>query len=414
MNTAEALVQRAQQLEEAFATGTLTPEEKVRALASIYLPMDQADEVISYMSGVAPENGTKALFMADVAYQRLKAQQEAERRLAGENYSGSTAMTWDDLEAHKTSFLVQDLIADNSVHFLVARPNLGKTFTFIDMACRMATGMEWLGKKTRQAQTLIVLGEGVNGFMDRVKAWMEAHGKTREDLEPWIHFHEGMNLNNDEALDILKKRVAETQAELVIFDTWSNTSGVVDEERNGLNNEVLRRVTEALHGQALLFVHHPRKSDQDGDSPVMRGAGALYGRAEVVMTLWQDRGFTSPDGTKRNWMALSTEVAHAGKNRLAQTETIHGLYLSEDHDAPVFMQAEGEVLSAQSRKVRQVLTEPMTVTAYEKAAGVSEATARRHLSKAVEEGVAELHKGAGQVPDSFHPSQRWASLMSQT
>ena len=382
----------------------------LRAAASL-LPTDHVMAAWDYLDGYTPENTTKALVMAEVAYMRLKAETEAQRRLAGENYSGTELLSWADLREHETSFIVQDLIADNSVHYLVARPNLGKTFAYIDMVCRMAMGMDWLGKKTRQTRVLIVLGEGLNGFVHRLDAWREAHGVAQADLEPWLSFVSGSNLNNDESLELLVKHSA--GHELIIFDTWSNTSGVHKEEDNGLNNETLRRATEAL-GQALLFVHHPRKSDQDTDAPTMRGAGALYGRAEVTMTLWKDHGFTAPDGTKREWLAMSTEVDHAGKNRVAATETIRGLYLSEDFSAPVFMQSAGEVLSSQARKVRQVLTTPMTVAQYVKASGVSEPTARRHLAKAVEEGVAELQSGSGRVADTFNPTQRWAQNLQAT
>lgn len=91
------------------------------------------------------------------------------------------------------------------------------------------------------------------------------------------------------------------------------------------------RVSLALtirSGATHLVVHHPRKSEEDTDHPILRGSGALDGRADVVMTMYRDRKFLPKTGEKADYMALSTDD-HGGKNRSAATETIQGLYLSE-------------------------------------------------------------------------------------
>ena len=62
----------------------------------------------------------------------LKLDIQARRLLAAENYVGTEAMSWDDLERHEVRWIVEDLIAEGSLAYLVARANMGKTFTFID------------------------------------------------------------------------------------------------------------------------------------------------------------------------------------------------------------------------------------------------------------------------------------------
>lgn len=356
-----------------------------------------AQEAWNMLDPESDENQVAALV------KKLKTQAEAERRIAGENYSGSKALSWEEMREHKATFIIEDLIPDDAVVFTVARANLGKTFSYIDAVCRMAAGMDWLGKKTRPAKTLIVLGEGRNGFIDRLDSWREAHGVDESVLREWIAFVDGANLANDVSLDLLKELAEKHQAELIVLDTWSVTSGATKEEDNALNADLLRRALTIRQGVTLWNIHHPRKAEEDTDAPVMRGAGALYGRAEVVMTMWKDRTFTSNDGTEREWLAISTDGDHKGKNRVGATETIRGLYLSEDYATPVFTQAVGQSLSRKATKTLKLVTRTMTVKEYQSKAGVAENTARDHLTAGVAEGVLRRLPGAGNAPDKYEP-----------
>lgn len=386
---------------EKIQNSGLPAAQKAVVYGSEFLgPKEQLDieETFHAMDPESEENQVTALV------KKLKTQAEAERRIAGENYSGSKAISWEEMREHKATFIIEDLVPDDAVVFTVARANLGKTFSYIDAMCRMAAGMDWLGKKTRQAKTLVVLGEGRNGFIDRLDAWREAHGVDEAVLREWIRFIDGANLANDASLDLLKEAAEDHQAELIILDTWSVTSGATKEEDNGLNSELLRRARTIRDGATLWGIHHPRKAEEDTDAPVMRGAGALYGRAEVVMTMWKDRTFTGSNGAEREWLAISTEGDHKGKNRVGATETIRGLYLSEDFTNPVFTQELGQSLSRKATKTLKLVTRTMTVKEYQAKAGCAENTARDHLTAGVNEGVLRRLPGTGNTPDKYEPT----------
>lgn len=348
----------------------------------------------------------------------LRVRTEAERRLASENYSGTTELSWDDLDGAERDYLVKDLVPQDGIVFLVARANIGKTLGYVDMACSMSCGLEWLGKPTKQTKTLIVLGEGKAGFMRRLKAWCESKGQPLDSLKPWLAFIDGGNLNNDESLARIQEVADRHEAELIIFDTWAGTSGVAKEEDNALNATTLNRAQTIREGATLFFVHHPRKAEEKTDAPVMRGASSLFGRADVVMTMYDDKGFIAASGEKYEFIALSTEADHNGKNRDAQTETIRGLYLEEvlvpgDSEATkVFCQLVSESISKNARKVREALTQPMTIREFAEAAKVSESTARRYLKDAVQDGIAVYNAGSGITPDRYAPTQRWTTLQS--
>jgi hypothetical protein len=130
----------------------------------------------------------------------------------------------------------------------------------------------------------------------------------------------------------------------------------------------------------------------DTDHRILRLSGALDGRADVVMTMYRDRKFLPKSGEKANFMALSTDEDHGGKNRSASTETLHGLYLSERLSSAVFRQLSSESMSKASRYVLDHLVGRMTVAQFEAATGQSTSTATRYLKDAVTDGIAVTEK----------------------
>ena len=336
-------------------------------------------------------------------YKDLKATQLAANKLASDGYVGSEEITVAQLRETKTEFLVQDFLPVASIGFLVARSNLGKTFAYIDMCCRMVCGMPWLGKATRQAKILIVLGEGRAGFIDRIDAWFALHGQASSLIEEYFFFVDGANLFSDVSIERIAAVANREQVDLIVFDTWAATSGVVEENAGGLNSEALNRTGKIRPAATSLFVHHPTKATEKSNRPELRGSGALKGRADVVMTMYSDTDFTAATGEKEDWIALSTEFERGGKNRNARTETIRGLYLQDSgEDNKVFTQIESEALSLGARLVRKHLKGEMTVSQLAVSVNKGNSTAKRYLVAAEEEGIAVriVHSGST-TPDTF-------------
>ncbi len=330
-------------------------------------------------------------FDAEVAKvaRELKIKNEAIRLVASEGYNGSEVIPFDDLFVDGGRYLVQDLVPAEGISFLVARPNIGKTFAYIDMVCRMTFGMPWLNKATTRAKTLIVLGEGRGGFGQRLKDWCEHHEKDLMELDEWVTFVDGANLNSPVSIERLRSVVIEKAIEFVILDTWSNVSGVANEDDAALNAITLNAVREFCPDGSILFVHHPRKANEEKKNPVMRGSTVLQGRADVVMSLTYDADHATATGRKREWIRLSTESVHAGKNRNARTETIHGLYLHKQDDRVVLCFDDSATVSKRASSAVHGLVGEMTAKEFAKVNGIAESTARRILMAGVESGLIE-------------------------
>jgi hypothetical protein len=140
--------------------------------------------------------------------------------------------------------------------------------------------------------------------------------------------------------------------------------------------------------------------------------------------MYDDKGYNPASGERNEWIAVSTEFDHGGKNRNARTETIRGVYLHDtEDDQKVFLQVESEALSKKALLARSYLIGLMTVEEFAKAIGKSDSTARRVLNAGVAEGVAALHfRQTPSAPDRYELSEsakqvnqpNWPHLANQS
>ena len=322
---------------------------------------------------------------------RKKVSLEAEARISAEGFTGSEILSWSEMQ-NRREYLVQDLLPRKGIAFLVARPNIGKTLAYLDMVLSSIFEIDWLGKKTEKFKTMIVVSEGVSGFVSRIEAWCEYHHENFDEVKKWILPVDGANLNNRASLDRLSKHAREFQADLIVFDTYSNTSGVADEDKAALNAITLQNATKIRPDSSILFIHHPNLSTEKTTKPKMRGSSALAGRADVVMTLINDPSGVA-DKNGHSQLVLSTDAKHGGKNRDAPQETISGIKLArEGLPAPVFVGSESGEVFKMRRLIDTHLVGVMTSKQFAKSAGVSEKTAERQLKSGVIQGMVELEK----------------------
>jgi hypothetical protein len=327
-------------------------------------------------------------------YLREKALIAAKRRIADESFTGSQVISWEELEAAEQDFIVEDFISAESLNFLVAKRNLGKTFLLVDLICHMAFGLPWLGKATQQVPIVFVLGEGKPGMFQRIRSWCTANGKDIEVVKKWITWVNGARLMSDISIERVEAAVRWSSAKLLIFDTWSATSGVENENDAAQTAEIISRLALLSPKPAILFSHHPTKASQDTENLVMRGSGTLEGSADVVMVMYRDRTGKLPSGmAQRDLIALSTDSEHGGKNRNSQTETIRGLYLEPvEPKSKVMKHIGSDVMSHKTSKLLDILTRPMTVKELVLTSDLKDASCRRALAIAMAEGFVEKTK----------------------
>lgn len=154
----------------------------------------------------------------------------------------------------------------------------GKTLVGLSWACCVAMDVPWLGRRVRRLKVLYVIGEGANGFDDRVRAW-ETAWQTKVD-DDWLYF--SIKPASLSSLDMWEQMRAEALArgvQVVMLDTFSSLAYDADETKDAPT--FTRRMSDlaaAIDGTVVL-IHHPGWGDQDR----VRGGSQLEANVDEVI-----------------------------------------------------------------------------------------------------------------------------------
>ncbi|MBK9971197.1 MAG: AAA family ATPase [Acidimicrobiaceae bacterium] len=152
----------------------------------------------------------------------------------------------------------------DSMAMLYGRRGSYKSFMALDWALCVANGTRWHSRPTTQGTVVYLVGEGLNGFVQRIDAWRAHHpmqGETNLLLYP-----EAVNLLSPSSVGPFADECARVGASLVVIDTLSRCF-VGGEENGGKDGsigveqlDVIRKRT----GACVLLVHHAGKDAERG------------------------------------------------------------------------------------------------------------------------------------------------------
>jgi len=211
-------------------------------------------------------------------------------------------VTLDELaERPRPKALIDGYVQAGRMMMLVGEPGVGKSFVALSWSASIACGLPFFGHHARQGTVLYVGAEGADAFGERMAAWERANGQSipRDRL---LFADESMSLTDADSVERTVAAVKHYGASLVVLDTWSQLSGVDDENNAAMVARALRAaqaIREAGDGDtAVLLVHHTTKS---GNS--YRGSTALLGNVDSMMMV---------TGSSANF-SLSNRATEGGK-----------------------------------------------------------------------------------------------------
>lgn len=177
-------------------------------------------------------------------------------------------------------FFVDGVFPEDSLLCIYGPPGCGKSFLSLDLACSVATGIDWLGRKVTMGAVLYVAAEGGRGYRKRVMAWKDARFLTGRSINVSFVL-EPANLHGVEDVEHIL-RAADSLREppsLVVFDTLhrSMTGGDENSAQDiGLVMDRASRLRRELPA-SVMFIHHTRK---DGDAE--RGSLSIRGSVDTL------------------------------------------------------------------------------------------------------------------------------------
>lgn len=188
--------------------------------------------------------------------------------------------------------LIHQFMYHDSIALIYGGYSSGKSFFTIDLACRLAAGMEWQSRAVDQGPVLYIAGEAGRSIQRRVQAWAKRNGVPLDGLPlgvvsgPCDLFSER---ENDTGRVISQaqawSRAAGKPLRVVVIDTVHSVCPGSREDSADFGRFLfeVHRIRQAL-GCAVILVHHAGKDDQRG----ARGGNALPAAADIEIEIKED------------------------------------------------------------------------------------------------------------------------------
>jgi len=194
----------------------------------------------------------------------------------------------------------------------------GKSFMATDMACAIAMGAEWRGRKVKKGRVVYVCAEGAGGYRKRLVAYCQHHGIDIEDLDVWVVHVAPDLLKKDKVKQLIKALEPLSPIALVVVDTLARSTPGADENSAKEMGEAVAACTQislALHA-TVLIIHHSGKDDTKG----ARGSSAIRAAVDTELAVTREpnknvRGLTvtkQKDGEDGEEMGFSLEIVTIG------------------------------------------------------------------------------------------------------
>ncbi len=194
-------------------------------------------------------------------------------------------------------YLVDQLLPVGALAELVGDSETLKSFVAIHLGMAIATKQsEFFGLQVvKHGPVLYIATEGAGSFQFRLRAWGTAHNVDIRTV-PFFTIASPINLRDAGFQRELEQIVSTVRPVVIIVDTLHRCIPGAEENSSRDLGEVVGFATrlQAESGAAVLFLHHPPKSDPSGRG---RGSGSLYYAADTEINAVLE-GDERADGTK--------------------------------------------------------------------------------------------------------------------
>lgn len=182
---------------------------------------------------------------------------------------------------------IEDILPENALAMIFGPEGSHKTFFAMDMACCIATGKPFHGRKVKQCRVLYVAAEGGTPIGKRLRSW-ESENTTFVPDDMLTFVMEPVLLDNDEEVEeMLANLRQEEPYGLIVFDTL-NMCMMGNESQPHEIVKVVRAAKRfcAAFNATVLIIHHPPKDNPN----THRGSGALSAALTTNLKVFFDGG----------------------------------------------------------------------------------------------------------------------------
>ncbi len=173
----------------------------------------------------------------------------------------------------------EGIVRQGSLGVLFGQPGTGKSFCALGLALSIASGRDYLGRRTTPGGAVYICGEGSEDIQRRISAWKLENGV--QGSLPLAVVPRAVQLDQPGEM----KRLAEAMEtvfneppRLLILDTLNRCFSGDENSARDMSKFIAACdwLKNRFPGLATLVIHHSNKSDQQN----MRGSSALSGAAD--------------------------------------------------------------------------------------------------------------------------------------
>lgn len=232
----------------------------------------------------------------------------------------------DILKAPRPKWLIKGWMLEGSLNAIVGGEKTFKTFTGIDLACRMALGLDWHGIRMTQGRVLYIIGEGnEREFGERVLAWCIRYGHKPSDLRGKLRvIPVRVGLDNAEDMRAFFEAAVGDEAAVFVDTLARNMDGAENETRDmNLFVRGADDIRERKH-TAVVIVHHSGKDP----AKIYRGNSALVG---AVDSMWLTARLDD-EGDDLVLELYRSRVSKQGVKRVFKAEEVVTQEMDDDNE----------------------------------------------------------------------------------
>lgn len=190
-----------------------------------------------------------------------------------------------DVSLEPPSYLIDEILVENTIAALVAPSYSGKSYVAVDMACSVATGQTFHGKPVTQGAVFCVIGESRTGWRRRINSWCKDKGIMPAKQAMPLHLSRyGLNFRDPATVEAIKAELREfDDIKLIIIDTLARSFGGGNENAAQDMGQFIDACDQLKYefGVTVLIVHHKGKDTAAG----ARGSSAFYAALDTSMVL---------------------------------------------------------------------------------------------------------------------------------
>lgn len=180
-------------------------------------------------------------------------------------------------------FCIEGLLERGGLSVMIGPPGAGKSTVALDLACHMATGKPWQGRRVIKTKVMYLPGEGLSGVVARINAWCHMHEVSVSEISetlllgsPIIYISAGAD-----KWAALMTQINHEGVGQVVFDTFARMAAEIDENSSRDVGLAVRRFdklrTETNAG--VMVLHHTAKHNPTA----ARGSSALMAALETEL-----------------------------------------------------------------------------------------------------------------------------------